>query len=652
MRRGWGGHNAWHSHLEAVFDSKPLFPTTSGIDTTAHAFRQRYAAASEADIELFQRVAIDPWVLEAATTYLQTMQTAIADGNDDIPDRPQMPGSTAQDLPQSMFFHDYPFGREPDVPSDEDDWPAFVQAMSVAQIKHLQNKAAEAEAKAKAKTTAATTATEAHNEHPPVKRVRTAGPRYIPDMWLLRHDKDKAATPVLVAEYKAAHKLRASMIKTALRATRDEDLFTAAIRATLSNKTDTDPESKAVATCISAVARVFTQAFHYMVEFGLCFSYVSSGEALVLLHLDANDTSTLYYHLSVPRDDVERRQRNGDSATATGPEQPMSPDSLRKTGVAVVLTMALLAMDGEAQTQRWKKQQIAALKEWPEPYDDLLRDSQSSEATKTDPGHKKTTTEPLQIASNPAQDKTSTEAPKRAWQYCTQACLLGLKSKGALDANCPNFAQHMRFAVSDEGMDEKRNHGESGTRHDENKENNTGSQDVRRGTTWRHGLTTAQLLQHTQAQLAQDLDDDCEALDKYGKFGAISMLFRIGCAATATASQQGRLVPVCLGPIALVDDYIAYTCARVNFMLLLSYAGESLATFLATSSVSLRGPRGAAPPPVGPPPGFDVEVEAHRLWHELHMLGVDDREMMHAGGRRTGTHKACLCDEDDAVMIV
>lgn len=41
-----------------------------------------------------------------------------------------------------------------------------------------------------------------------------------------------------------------------------------------------------------------------MVEFGLCYSYVASGEALVLLYFDPADVRTLYYHLAVPHEEV------------------------------------------------------------------------------------------------------------------------------------------------------------------------------------------------------------------------------------------------------------------------------------------------------------------------------------------------------------
>jgi hypothetical protein len=58
------------------------------------------------------------------------------------------------------------------------------------------------------------------NQPPPAKRISSPTRiKLYPDMWLLRcdkDDKDESKVPILVVEYKAAHKMRASTVKVAL----------------------------------------------------------------------------------------------------------------------------------------------------------------------------------------------------------------------------------------------------------------------------------------------------------------------------------------------------------------------------------------------------------------------------------------------------
>jgi hypothetical protein len=45
-----------------------------------------------------------------------------------------------------------------------------------------------------------------------------------------------------------------------------------------------------------AVAAVLTQTFHYMIQCGLEYSYITTGEAFVFLRIKEEDPTTLYYH--------------------------------------------------------------------------------------------------------------------------------------------------------------------------------------------------------------------------------------------------------------------------------------------------------------------------------------------------------------------
>jgi hypothetical protein len=130
-------------------------------------------------------------------------------------------------------------------------------------------------------------------------------------------------------------------------------------------------------------------------------------------------------------------------------------------------------------------------------------------------------------------------------------------------------------------------------------------------------------------QLAEDLDEDCQALDKYGKFGAIGVLFRLtlrgyGYCVVAKGVQkphlprllgeeqvyqhlrdlQGQLVPVCLGIIQLEREYWTTSGAHISHMMVLSYCGEPMWKTV-----------------TGMP--SDVGERAKLLWAELEERGVE-----------------------------
>lgn len=57
------------------------------------------------------------------------------------------------------------------------------------------------------------------------------------------------------------------------------------------------------------------QQYHVMIQEGLAYSCISTGIALVFLHLPEEEPSTLYYHLCVPNKDLRVDGRREFSAT-------------------------------------------------------------------------------------------------------------------------------------------------------------------------------------------------------------------------------------------------------------------------------------------------------------------------------------------------
>ena len=149
----------------------------------------------------------------------------------------------------------------------------------------------------------------------------------------------------------------------------------------------------------------------------------------------------------------------------------------------------------------------------------------------------------------------------RHWQYCTQACLLGLARRRPLDEACPNISTHRALRAS--------NH---------------------------HGLDQRTLAQLMLCQLAQDPDNGCEPLGKQGARGALFRLtldtygYTFVAKGTVRAFKanlkhegvvyrhlnelQGELIPVYLGNISLTCPYFLDVGVRIVHMLLMSWAGE------------------------------------------------------------------------------
>ncbi|KJR81951.1 uncharacterized protein SPSK_03047 [Sporothrix schenckii 1099-18] len=95
---------------------------------------------------------------------------------------------------------------------------------------------------------------------------------------------------------------------------------------------------------------------------------------------------------------------------------------------------------------------------------------------------------------NSAINTNNTISPRRQCEilpHCSQVCMLGLRNGGALDRACQNVQLHPSI--------------ENG----------------------HHKLTPVQFCNRLRERLAHDMGEDCEALDKFSKFGAIGMLFRL-----------------------------------------------------------------------------------------------------------------------------
>ncbi|CAI6091435.1 unnamed protein product, partial [Clonostachys chloroleuca] len=308
----------------------------------------------------------------------------------------------------------------------------------------------------------------------------------IPDGFGLRTRPGGDKSMAFVYDYKAAHKVAAEHVKLAVA---KETLFMEVIEQLNSNKSTIGAELEQF-RAEAQIAMALTQVFDYMVNYGVAYGYIAAGQSLLLVHFDRADPQTLYCHPCVPDEDV------GETSVANW------ADNTIYTAVAQLSSLLLLSLESNALQGAILDAALesanAALARWPEPYEDAAHflsaeDTGSSLAPSSSPlrGDEFTSTAaptgrvvPLRSRSscgNPAlprrdnesdeeeepegrlpssrtrldlakrkvgpSDSSSEEdaeiadsAPTR--QYCSQACLLGLKKGWDMDNGCPNVLSH------------------------------------------------------------------------------------------------------------------------------------------------------------------------------------------------------------------
>jgi hypothetical protein len=287
------------------------------------------------------------------------------------------------------------------------------------------------------------------------------------------------------------------------------------------------------------VAAAVSAAVSGMIEGGIRYGCITTGEAYLFVHIPLEFQGTVYYRLAEPKSDVGAQLR----------KYPITFDFLHSTAVSQVLAFSLLALESTPCNQRWRNGAINSLR-----IDDVdLSEAGSRRIKALDNKEQK--------HESSGDDQASSEMQLQPRQYCTLACLLGLKRGSALDENCPNVSSHRTPESSA-----------------------------------RHPVDTENFALLILEQLAQDLDEDCEPLGKEGARGALFKLTlarygytfvgkgtvsvfvpdlrREGRRYQRLERIQGEAVPVYLGNIDLVLPYYLDLGVRIVHMLLMSWAGD------------------------------------------------------------------------------
>lgn len=386
----------------------------------------------------------------------------------------------------------------------------------------------------------------------------------IPDRWGIC-EEEGGLRRVCVGEYKAAHKVPDDEIRQVLE-NASKSLFLEVLWRKQSGTTNSVQDKGK-----ELVAQILCQAFHYMLQSGLLFGYITSGRTLILLRIDEFAQQRLYFHF-IPVD-------------STGQAREFEAHYAPATQLA---TFALLALRAREMPRDWIVQaENCGIYQWPLfPHPPLHQnislqpqtyggETSESSGENDDPNDSDYGASQRQPRSQSDQQYRSQNERRRSprkrnepsdQEYCTQACLLGLVQRSPLDVSCPNFSMHKRRSTGED-----------------------------------HPITKEDIGLLLQRQLSRSLDQDCECLDRKGFFGDVGVLFKVtlseyGYTFVAKGVQkanerdlahekkvyshlvplQGMFIPAYLGCIALARPYPLVSMAKVTKLLLMSWAGMSL----------------------------------------------------------------------------
>ncbi|KAL5903131.1 hypothetical protein ACKVV7_011438 [Pyricularia oryzae] len=141
--------------------------------------------------------------------------------------------------------------------------------------------------------------------------------RLRPDQICVYRSEDAGSerrTMIYISEYKPPHKLTAPHLRLGLR---PMNIYTEVVnRKTIPTSVDPDARFQYHAERLTAAA--ITQTYHYMIEGGLEYGLLTTGEAIVFLKIDWREPETLLYHLAEPTAEVLAHPGHFHLCTAVG----------------------------------------------------------------------------------------------------------------------------------------------------------------------------------------------------------------------------------------------------------------------------------------------------------------------------------------------
>ncbi|PGH01397.1 hypothetical protein AJ79_07938 [Helicocarpus griseus UAMH5409] len=432
------------------------------------------------------------------------------------------------------------------------------------------------------------------------------------DMFCLYNtDGTSSKLPILIAEYKAPHKFRVNDIRLGLREMDLDQITLADLDGDLSDA------EKIIRVCCQCVGALVTQAFAYMINWGLRYGYVSTGEAYIFLYIKRKQPGTCYYFLSTPATDVGDR-------TGWNSQNCTQENSLHLTALSQVLAFTLLAMKSDPEDLSWRNSALNSLAKWELPTNTLISQlaelrercpyvDLSPDATHRVANDLYAKKSPIRLIKtrNTMRESPPSPTPRRRrhsndsddngsgtgdWpgrpgsniavvirqksqrsvdsspsssdvqdsrggasdRYCTHQCLLGLVRQQPIDPRCPNVEKHGSY----------------------------------------HQINATTLVHSLLEQFNKNLGGGLKELYIHGAVGALYKVTLLshgytmvakGTTSSRTAyleheasiykhldSIQGVCVPVYVGAFVLNRTFLYLGKRRISYMMLMSYGGVSV----------------------------------------------------------------------------
>ncbi|EXU95373.1 protein kinase [Metarhizium robertsii] len=238
---------------------------------------------------------------------------------------------------------------------------------------------------------------------------------------------------VYVCEYKAPHKLTAQHLRAGLR---PMDMYKEVVnRKTV--PTSADPEGRFQYHAERLTAAAVSQTYHYMIEGGLNFGLLTTGEAIVILMIDWDNPQTLYYHLAEPGPEVSAHPHNFHSCTAVGQYLAFTLIALSRHGQSSSMVRRSAGKSPYPFRHPRRKPDCPdepsnqpTRRDSPEPSDDESRgklpDTPSPAERRSGGGGRGLAQRSQRIQARQTRDAPSSQRAEHAIQYCTQKCLAEL----------------------------------------------------------------------------------------------------------------------------------------------------------------------------------------------------------------------------------
>ncbi|KAJ6038648.1 uncharacterized protein N7446_012062 [Penicillium canescens] len=293
----------------AAFTSRPLFPSDAKIDYVVTNIQNK-PIYSEASLRNFERDTVDNSVgkvIQALRDDEPLRQEFRIQGRVTFYDRANPSETSLENSLERMNLHDV---RTPRRPAD---------------TRHGRGRGAAQRQKRNGTAR---------------RRNRRA------DQFCVHLVADEQHIPVYAVEFEAPHKVTIPELVTGLHQT---DLA----RDVIDQEGDI---FEFYATRL--IATVVTQIFSYMIDSGVRYGYICTGEAFVFLHIPKDDPTVVQYFLCIPNQDVQ------------------ADDELRlhRTAIGQVLAFTFQALAVEPPTQEWHDAAHDKLATWKVEYLDVLRE--------------------------------------------------------------------------------------------------------------------------------------------------------------------------------------------------------------------------------------------------------------------------------------